>query len=71
MNLGSTTWTSNLAYCPSITYEIIDQSTGLTADAIFYITSGSLMVNTADKTKIKTYNLIVTGSIIGTYKTYL
>jgi hypothetical protein len=45
--------------------------TSTTADSIFFLSGGSLFVNTNDKLKTSTYNLQVRGQIIGTYKTYL
>jgi hypothetical protein len=69
-SLGSLTWTLNLSYCPSITYSLIDTTTGTTPDSIFSINSNVAYVNTNYLTKRGTYSLKVVGSLVGTYKTY-
>jgi hypothetical protein len=65
--LGSLNWDRTLSYCPTITFSIIDTGTGLSADSIFYINSDNLWLNTADRIKATTYELSITGSVIGTY----
>jgi hypothetical protein len=40
VSLGSTSWSKDISYCPSITYEIIDTATSTTADSIFYFSGG-------------------------------
>jgi hypothetical protein len=46
MELAILSWTQDLSYCSSITYSIVDSS-GNTADSIFYISNNDVFVNTA------------------------
>jgi hypothetical protein len=69
MSLATISWSSNLSYCPSISYSVVDSS-GNTADSIFYMTNNVLYVDTNTDSKIASYSLQIKGSIVGTYKTY-
>jgi hypothetical protein len=70
MNIGNLAWTISIAYCPVITFNVLETTTSTLNDPIFTISGGILYVNTNLVSKVGTYHLKVTGEIIGTYKTY-
>ena len=68
LNLGSAALTQSEATCAvPITYDIIDLSTGTTADGIFSIDgSHDIWVSTTDTAKVKLWNLRLVRNV-GTY----
>lgn len=62
--LGAAAFTlsSTIAYCPTITYQIIDTATNAVADPIFSVTGGNVIANSNSHLYIKTYNLRLEGT---------
>lgn len=63
MILGNTLWTQTITDCPTITFQLLDRITLVTADSIFSINGTNIQIVTNDPNKRTTYNLRLVGTV--------